>query len=386
MALVRPASRRRSSDSRTACRRRSIAMPARPCGDTVAGVADTTPAGALFTRSSSRLDPGRYPAARLAMRGPAGLSATAPKFKMIWSSVLERGLVEGLRHSGLRQPQGDKARRREHRDQRARLSSITRHLPLPTRLNALHRSAGRRPVLRRLQRCSSQMRLSRHRRVGLRPAASGRRPWPGNSSAVPPPACPRAPATTPGPNSVATGRAASRRRTARPSPVVRRWRAPLVGFQRRIGPALGVQHTGDVALRDRQLALPLAVRRLCGGQLLGDGERGFELHERILQARLPAQHLAHPLVAQRQVALRLRIGRIDRCKPPADFQSLAVFGERRVQLSARFEHVAQAVAQHAELALQQSRWPGRPRPAAGQQPVPLRKRAVRRPARPDPGG
>ena len=58
MALVRPASRRRSSDSRTACRRRSIAGPPVPCGDTVAGAADTTPAGALFPRKFARFDPG----------------------------------------------------------------------------------------------------------------------------------------------------------------------------------------------------------------------------------------------------------------------------------------------------------------------------------------
>ena len=93
--------------------------------------------------------------------------------------------------------------------------------------------------------------------------------------AAPPPGCPAPPARRRSCCARPTGRAASRRCRDRPAPGARRWRATR-GSSRSAGAevALRDQHVADPVVRDREVALPAGVAGIGLRQALSDGERG----------------------------------------------------------------------------------------------------------------
>ena len=86
--------------------------------------------------------------------------------------------------------------------------------------------------------------------------------------------------------------------------------AVAVGLERLVELALRHQHVADLVVGDRQIALPLRVAAIGGGEALADGEAVAVGLERLVELALRHQHVADLVVRDRQIALPLRVAAI----------------------------------------------------------------------------
>src|SRR6202035_1713382 len=93
----------------------------------------------------------------------------------------------------------------------------------------------------------------------------------------------------------------------------------------------------------RQIALPLRIAAIGGGEALADGEAVAVRLERLVELALRHQHVADLDVRDRQIALPLRISAIGGGGALKDGQAVAVGLERVAELALRHQYVADAV-------------------------------------------
>ena len=76
-----------------------------------------------------------------------------------------------------------------------------------------------------------------------------------------------------------------------------------VGRKRAVAIALREQHVADPVMADREVALPFGVGGIAAGERFGNGERGTVGRKRAVAIALREQHVADPVMADREVAL-----------------------------------------------------------------------------------
>ena len=103
------------------------------------------------------------------------------------------------------------------------------------------------------------------------------------------------------------------------------------------------QHVADLLVGDRQIALPLRVAGVGGGETLSDGKAVAVRLERLVELALRHQHVADILVGDRQIALPLRVAAIGGGEALPDGEAVAIGFERLIELALSHQHVADFV-------------------------------------------